>query len=118
MSENEQRELFCRNLNRIMQERNLTQVEVASAINVSPQTFNTWINGKAIPRMGKIQALADYFKIPKSALIEERPARPSREQLLQDIYDKHRILFDAAEDATEAEIQAAVDYINYLKEKR
>ena len=50
----------------------LPQSEIAKRINVSPQTFNTWIQGKAIPRMGKIQLLADYFKIEKSDLIEEK----------------------------------------------
>lgn len=70
MSEQEQRRIFCENLNRIINERSLAQVDIAHAIHVSPQTFNTWTTGKAIPRMGKLQALADYFKVPKSALIE------------------------------------------------
>ena len=49
-----------------------SQSEVASAIGVSPQTFNTWMQGIAIPRMDKIQLLADYFNVKKSLLIEQR----------------------------------------------
>ena len=68
----EQKEIFAKNLNRLVNSRNLSQREIAARINVSPQTFNTWIQGKAIPRMGKIQLLADYFKIEKSDLIEKK----------------------------------------------
>lgn len=68
----DQREIFAENLTRLVNGSKLPQSEIAKRINISPQTFNTWIQGKAIPRMGKIQLLADYFKIEKSDLIEER----------------------------------------------
>lgn len=68
----DQREIFAENLTRLVNGSKLPQSEIAKRINVSPQTFNTWIQGKAIPRMGKIQLLADYFKIEKSDLIEEK----------------------------------------------
>lgn len=68
----DQREIFSENLTRLVNGSKLPQSEIAKRINVSPQTFNTWIQGKAIPRMGKIQLLADYFKIEKSDLIEEK----------------------------------------------
>lgn len=68
----DQREIFAENLTRLVNGSKLPQSEIAKRINVSPQTFNTWMQGKAIPRMGKIQLLADYFKIEKSDLIEEK----------------------------------------------
>lgn len=72
MTELEQRKIFSNNLNRYIDKNNLTQLEIAKAINVSPQTFNTWVKGIAIPRMGKIQKLADYFGIYKSDLLEDK----------------------------------------------
>lgn len=68
---NKQQQIFTTNLNRYLQQVDKTQREIAAKIGVSPQTFNTWCQGIAIPRMGKIQALADYFGINKSDLIEE-----------------------------------------------
>ena len=65
------KEIFSKNLNAILDSLQKTQIEVANAIGVSQQTFNTWSRGIAIPRMDKIQALADYFHIPMSALIED-----------------------------------------------
>lgn len=69
MDDERQRMVFKNNLLKYLGDT--PQADVAKAINVSPQTFNTWCQGKAIPRMGKVQALADYFRIKKSDLIEE-----------------------------------------------
>jgi len=71
MEESYQRKIFSENLNKILSERNKSQKEVADAIGVSTQTFNTWVRGKALPRMGKLQALCDYLLINKSDLIDE-----------------------------------------------
>ena len=70
MDDLDQKKVLSGNLIRLLDDRSLTQAEVASAIGVSAQTFNTWCRGIAIPRMDKIQRLADYFKVNKSALID------------------------------------------------
>lgn len=72
MTEIDQKRIFSKNLNYFLSKYNKTQKEVADAISVSPQTFNTWCKGIALPRMGKVQRLADYFHIEKSDLIDER----------------------------------------------
>lgn len=68
-----QKEIFASNLKHLLDIHDLAQVDVAKAIGVSPQTFNTWVKGVAIPRMGKIQALADYFGVLKSELVDDNP---------------------------------------------
>lgn len=72
MADEEQKRIFSQNLNKYLSLNNKTQKEVADAIDVSPQTFNTWCQGIALPRMGKVQKLADYFNIEKSDLIDEK----------------------------------------------
>lgn len=72
MNDVDQKKIFSKNLNNLLSQRNKTQKEVADAISVSPQTFNTWCQGIALPRMGKVQRLADYFNIEKSRLIDEQ----------------------------------------------
>ena len=71
MSEKEQRAIFSKNLKHYMSLSGHTQKEVADAIGVSPQTFNTWIKGIALPRMGKVERLVNFFGIKKSDLIDE-----------------------------------------------
>lgn len=72
MTDNEQRKIFAQNLNKYLQLNDKSQKEVADAIGVLTSTFNTWCQGVALPRMGKIQKLADYFKIDKSDLIDSK----------------------------------------------
>lgn len=81
MSEMHQREVFSRNLNKYVCESGLTQLEIAKAIGVSAQTFNSWCRGIAIPRMDKIQRLADFFKIKKSDLIDECSDSPNEDDV-------------------------------------
>jgi repressor LexA len=72
MVKDKQKAIFSKNLNSYIAKSEKTQLEIAKSIGVSPQTFNTWCKGIAIPRMGKVQALADYFNINKSDLIEDK----------------------------------------------
>lgn len=88
MKNEDQTKVFSDNLNKLLRERGLTQLEVANAINVSAQTFNTWCRGIAIPRMNKIQRLADYFRINKSALIDD-PSSSSVDQTDSLFIDKY-----------------------------
>ena len=72
MSDEKQKKIFSKNLSFYLEKSGKSQKEVAKAIGVIPQTFNTWCTGQSIPRMGSVQALADYFGIGKSDLIEEK----------------------------------------------
>lgn len=74
MDDKEQKIVFSRNLNRLLSDAGKTQREVADSIHVLYSTFNTWCQGVALPRMGKVQLLADYFNVPKSALIDDLPS--------------------------------------------
>lgn len=125
MSEQEQRKIFSRNLSRLLEENDKTQKEVADAISVSPQTFNTWVKGVALPRMGKVQALADYFNIPKSALIEEQLEKdghyvdPETIEIAQEIYqnkDLH-MLFDAVRTSSASDLRNFRDMIMLMKRR-
>lgn len=77
MTEDRQRQIFSNNLRRLIDVSGKTQKDVADAIGVSQQIMNVWARGKAIPRMGKIQRLADYFGVEKPDLIDEKPEAPS-----------------------------------------
>lgn len=72
MSDEEQKRILSKNLRYYLEINNKTQKEVADAIGVSTQTFNTWCMGIAVPRIGKVELLARYFGILKSDLIDPR----------------------------------------------
>lgn len=127
MADEEQKKIFAKNLNKYLSQFNKTQKEVADAIEVSPQTFNTWCQGIALPRMGKVQRLADYFGIGKTDLIDEKPAldhispclNAQIREIAQEIFEKPELhsLFQAARDLPPQHLKAYTEFMMRLKEK-
>lgn len=126
MTDLEQKKVFSKNLNFYLSQSGKTQKEVADAIGVITSTFNTWCQGIAIPRMGKVQALADYFHINKSDLIEEKSEsddsyylNDETRKIAQEIYDNDELslLFDAARDAQPEDLKTVHTMLLALKRK-
>ena len=129
-SDNEQdniyRKIFAKNLRHYLDRENKTQKEVADAIGVSPQTFNTWLQMVALPRMDKVQALADYFGINKSDLLEEKPEpehdssyyiNEDAKELAQFLFEnpEYKVLFDAAKDVSADDLEMVKTIIDKFK---
>jgi transcriptional regulator with XRE-family HTH domain len=73
LSDTEQKRIFANNLRDALNRSGKQQIEVARAMGVSQQTFNTWCRGIALPRIGKLEKLANYFGVQKSDLIDRKP---------------------------------------------
>lgn len=126
MSDEMQKKIFSDNLKRLMTEQNLSQIDVAKAINVSPQTFNTWVKGIAFPRMGKVQRLADYFRVDKSDLLDDACTTTKRTyyedpdivEMANELKDRPdlRVLMDASRDLDKDDMFEIIDIINKIKD--
>lgn len=66
------KDIFAKNLKMYMAQAEKNQKEMADIVGVSAPTFHAWLNAKKMPRMDKVQKLADYFGIKKSDLIERK----------------------------------------------
>ena len=124
MSDEKQKEVFARNLNKYLEKSGKTQKEVAQAIGVIPTTFNTWCLAQALPRMGKVQLLADYFGINKSDLIEDNSDTEyyldaETAKKAQEIFENKQLslLFDAARDAKPEDLEIVQSMLLALKNK-
>ena len=119
--------IFQKNLLRYLQLSGKSQKEVADAIHVSPQTFNTWCQGIAIPRMEKLQLLADYFHISKADLIEDESVSQSYSEtyyLNEDARDlaqfmfenpEYKVLFDASRKVKREDIDFVKQMIDRIR---
>lgn len=115
MAKDKQQKIFTSNLNYYLQKVDKTQREVANKVGVSPQTFNTWCQGIAIPRMGKIQALADYFKIKKSDLIEEHdPDKQIQLEISASMSEILNLLLSSLEQLNEEGQEKIIEYASDL----
>lgn len=96
MSENLLKKIFAKNLNYYLARADKSQSEIASLLNISTSTFSSWCTAQKMPRMDSIQALADYFHIQKSDLIEEKPAPSKGDELLSAEEVEYLKIFRAA----------------------
>lgn len=72
MSDEDYRKIFHKKLSYYMQLNNKSQTDLVNDLGISQSTISNWCTGLKLPRMGKIQLLADYFGVNKSDLIEEK----------------------------------------------
>lgn len=75
MSEDEYRKTFVKRLAYYMKLNNKNQTDLMNDLGLGSSTVSSWCTGAKMPRMGKIQMLADYFNIEKSDLLEETSFR-------------------------------------------
>lgn len=69
------RQVFADNLKHYIQEKGVTQKEVAEALNMSQGAFSDWMSLRRYPRMDAVQKLAEFFGIEKSDLVEDKSVK-------------------------------------------
>ena len=70
--ENDNKNVFARNLNNLMNARGKSRKELSEVLGISYFTITAWTNGTKYPRMDKVEMLANYFGVLKSDLIEDK----------------------------------------------
>ena len=64
--------IMSKNLKRLMAEKNVSAKEMSRALDFPYTTLLSWLKADNYPRIDKIEAMADYFGVMKSDLIEEQ----------------------------------------------
>jgi transcriptional regulator with XRE-family HTH domain len=112
----EHKEVFSQNLKKYMALNGKSRRDVCDALGYSYFTFSDWVNGKKMPRMDKVEQLANYFGIKKSDLIEEtKKAAPEHGSGQSEAKMK---LFDLAENCTEEEAERLVQMMELFLGKK
>ena len=89
----ENKEIFANNLSFYMEQKGVDRNTLCADLDLKYTTVRDWLKGITYPRIGKIELLANYFKINKSDLIENKisTAQPS-DYLLEKITNTARKL--------------------------
>lgn len=66
------KEIFSKNLRYYMTLNKKTRNDICNDLGFKYTTFTDWYNGNIYPRIDKIEMLANYFRIEKSDLIENK----------------------------------------------
>ena len=116
------KKVFAKNLSNLLARNKKTQAD----LRLNKSTISTWVNGTKMPRMNKIEQLANYFGVEKSDLIEDKSDTdeqyyndPSVSEYAQAIKDNPdlRILFDASKDMSKDDIDFVLNTIEMLKKR-
>lgn len=65
------------NIRRVRTAAGLTQEEFGRIAGVSNMAVSQWENGRAVPRMGAVQAIADHLGINKGEIIDDAAPMPA-----------------------------------------
>lgn len=98
MSEEEYKKIFSKKLRYYMDVNGKTQSNLVTDLKLSQSTVSNWCTGAKLPRMNKIQLLADYFGIEKSDLLEEKPTNDANQMNRRDERDIAKRLESALND--------------------
>lgn len=121
MSEEQERLIFSKQLNYYLEQTHKTQSDLVNDLGFNKSTVSTWCSGTKMPRMNKIQILADYFGVNKSDLIENPCTIKSEDSELQEYLEELRtrpemkMLFSISKGATKEDVEKAVRIIEALR---
>lgn len=76
MTEDELKCLFSSRLQHLLQQNEMKQNDLAKILSVSESTVGKWILMKAMPRMGIIQKLSEYFHVSMKYFLEKDSPDP------------------------------------------
>ena len=66
------KKIMARNIRRYMDLKGVSKQQLCADLGFKYSTFIDWYNGVTYPRIGKVEAMANYFGCEKSDLIEDR----------------------------------------------
>lgn len=104
-----EREIFASNLQYWLTITGFSKTQLAEELEVSQAAVTHWCNGTKMPRMGKVQAIADLFGINKSDLLNDIDKIDFKRN---ELFDKKKVLFRTIEKVTEEDL----DKINSIIE--
>ena len=74
--------IFAANLRRLMRDNGEKQTDVARLLGVTKSSVSAYCGGEQMPRMDKLEQLAQHYGVSRAALImEAAPERPAAEPL-------------------------------------
>lgn len=77
MNDRNNKEILAKNIRHYMEQNHKTRGEMCEALGIKYTTFADWVNAKTYPRIDRIEQMANYFGIKKSALLEEHDQLPA-----------------------------------------
>ena len=76
--------IIAKNIQKLRQEKGMTQVELAEKLNYSDKSISKWERGESLPDIGVLKKVADLFEVTLDYLVEEEHSgKPVTKELVE-----------------------------------
>ena len=113
MKAEENKQIMARNIQRFMDQRGISRQQLCDALDIKYTTLRDWLKGITYPRIGKVEAMANYFGCEKSDLIEDKNEKPTKDGGLS---EKRKALIDFAKSVPEDKADMILKVIRSIVE--
>ncbi len=108
-----EQEAFIKNLSILLEERNITQRELAEKIDVTEVTISRYLSGERSPRIEIVNKIANYFKVSVDYLLGRTDIKNPNENKSTDkefvaFYEGYKDLDEADKQVLKATLDAFV----------
>ncbi|MDF7636961.1 helix-turn-helix transcriptional regulator [Leuconostocaceae bacterium ESL0958] len=111
------KEILSNNIKHLLNKNAMTPAELADKLDIKRTTVYDWVNGVTYPRIDKLEMIADFFKVKKSALVEKQSVDES-EQKITDILDNETILAFDGKPIDDEDKQKLLEYARFILHER
>lgn len=112
MPEQEYKLIFSKNLKHYLDLNNKSQQDLVKDLGLSASTVSNWYTGLKLPRMSKVEMLANYFGINKSDLLEDKIT--NIKQNINSLSKHERFLLEKYNSLDTEDKSKVIDYTNLL----
>ena len=98
---------FQTNLKQILQDKGMTQTQLADGIGISKGTLSDWLSGRYYPRGKYLQAMCDYLGVTMGELVSEKKDTIKLDAEIVTLYTG----------LTDEKKQQVIDYARFLLHK-
>lgn len=124
MPEYETKKVFAQNLAYLLEINQETQAELASAMGVACSSVSGWCAGTKMPRMDKIEWLANHFGVARTALLLPNGVNKSKKSTtvntdeLSTLTERQKNFYKRISSMTEEELDRLESIIELLDGKK
>lgn len=111
------KEIMARNLKFYIARSGKSQKDLAEMVGVASSTFNDWVKGKKYPRIDKIEILANYFRIQKSDLIEDKSKEANSPDMIS-VTKEERLLLELFNQVPDESQEMVLEMIRIALKKK
>ena len=108
------KKIFAANLRRLMADHAEMQADLVQLLGVSKSTLSDYCAGRLIPRMDKLQVLANHYNVPVSVLLEPDADPPDRQKAAL----KFALWGDDSPGMDDADLNEVLRYAEYVRLKK